>query len=142
MAYVYSTLTCDNLYHNYERSATANAMEPGIITGSVLIKGGTGVANKHLFTPLGVVTQVSDEQLDFLKKDKNFQEHVKNGFITFDKAKVEPEVAAGKMATRDESAPLVPEDIKETDEAKPAAEFSENAKSTGRNTGKVTNNLK
>lgn len=142
MPYVYSTLTCDNLYHHYERNETANAQEPGIITASVLIKGGTGVATKHLVTPMGVVTSVSDEELDFLKKDKNFQEHVKNGFITFDKVKVDPEVAAGKMETRDKSAPYVPQDVKEDELAQPSEDFVGEVKGMKRNTGKVTNNLR
>ncbi len=122
MTYIYSTLTSDNHYNVFDTS-NSNGQSP-IVRKSILVKGGTGVSNKHFVTPLGVVTNVTKEDLEILKKDEVFKTHVKNGFITFREDKVDTEVAAAEMETRDESAPLVPEDFKETGEvidAKPVA---------------------
>ena len=38
---------------------------------------------------------------------------MKNGFITVETAKTDAEVAAANMESRDESAPLVPEDFED-----------------------------
>ena len=44
---------------------------------AVLIKGGTGVANNRLITPLGVATEITDFDLEELKKNPSFLEHEK-----------------------------------------------------------------
>ena len=69
MNFVYSTMTCDNAYTLYERTAGGLSVP----VKEVLIKGGTGLANKYLITPLGVATQVSDEELALLKENPIFQ---------------------------------------------------------------------
>jgi hypothetical protein len=113
MPYVYSTLSNDNIYASYDNSGT-NKDTP-VLQRSILIKGGAGIATKHLLTPLGIVTKVTDDELEHLQKNEDFQLHIKNGFIKFDKKKVDPEVAAADMASRDKSAPYVPEDIDSSD---------------------------
>lgn len=59
MPYIYSTLTCDNAYTIY--SDGANGLK--VPQGSVIVKGGTGIANDRLITPLGIITSVSEEEL-------------------------------------------------------------------------------
>ena len=121
MPYVYSTLSNDNIYASYDTSGS-NKNTP-ILLRSILVKGGAGIATKHLITPLGVVTSVTDDELEHLKTNEVFQEHLRNGFIKIDKKKVDGEVAAADMASRDKSAPFVPEDVDYNDPnvAKPAS---------------------
>jgi hypothetical protein len=104
-AYVYSTLTCDNEYASWIKNGDQQSIER-----KVLIKGGHGVMNKHFITPLGVVTDVSDEDLEFLEGIDAFQQHKKNGFITVEKKKIDAEKAAANMKRRDQSAPITPAD--------------------------------
>lgn len=107
MPYVYSTLTCDNEYAAYVKTGDREQQR---VTHSVLIKGGHGVINKNFLTPQGVATEVSDEDLEFLKGVPAFQEHEQRGFITYDKKKVETEKVAVNMKGRDKSAQIVPSD--------------------------------
>jgi len=91
MHYVYSTLTCDNLYVDYEKSGNLN-----VKSGQVLIKGGANVATegmRNAITPHGAVTQVDDDQLELLKKNVHFNDHVERGFIKVDEAKISFEKA-------------------------------------------------
>lgn len=67
---------------------------------SVVINGGAGINRRHVQTPLGVHTTVSDEDYEWLKDDYHFKQKVKDGYITFRKQKVDPEVAAADMSTR------------------------------------------
>lgn len=116
MNHIYSTLTCDNTYTSYVKGPN----DLSIVEKKVLIKGGTGVSNKHFVTPLGVVTGVSDEDLEHLRKNEVFKIHEKNGFITVSKVKKDPEVMVADMETRDEASPIRPEDYAEDDKgAKP-----------------------
>lgn len=141
MPYIYSTLANDNLYHLYEKqdSKGGSVIDVPRIEKSVLIKGGAGVATKHLVTPLGIVTNVSDDELELLEANEAFQTHVNNGFIKIDKKKIEVEVVVADMNGRDNSAPVTPEDSFGS-EAKPSAENSK--PSSERTSGKVKNNLK
>ena len=119
MFYVYSTATSSIAYTQYiENSSKDLAVVKRKADGTkmvVTIKGGHGVATKHLFTPRGVVTEVTDEEMDLLLQDKNFQRHVKNGFMTYDKKEVKPEKKAAEMTQKDGSAPLTPQDFEESD---------------------------
>lgn len=105
MPYVYSTLTCDNEYADWIKAGDQQS-----ILRTVKVNGGHGVMNKNFMTPLGVVTEVSDEDMDFLMKNTHFQLHMENGFIKVDKKKQEPEKIAADMKRRDKSAPIVPSD--------------------------------
>lgn len=118
MNYVYSTITCPTSYVKYKELSAFEAKDSrGASAGHnevlkrVVIKGGHGLADKHLFTPHGVVTQVSDEDMQFLLENESFKKHVKDGFITFDKKKSDPEKKAKNMADKDRSAPLTPKDF-------------------------------
>jgi len=105
--YVYSTLSCDNIYH---RTLQGGADLP-VFEGDVLIKGGAGVANDRLITPRGIVTTITEEQLEVCRADPVFVMHEKNGFIQVGENLVDAEVAAADMTGRDQSAPLVPADL-------------------------------
>lgn len=105
--FVYSTLTSSTKYTNWNKGPGDLAKR----TGSVLIQGGSNVANKHLVTPRGVVTEVSEEQLKILESNETFKRHKARGYIKVERIKAETiEKAVSDMVQRDPSAPLVPED--------------------------------
>jgi hypothetical protein len=107
MPYVYSTLTADNIYAAY---AKAGDREQQNVVREVLIKGGHGLIDKNFITALGVATEVTDDELDFLRTVDAFKQHEANGFISYDQKKVEPEKAIANMKRRDKSSQLTPAD--------------------------------
>jgi hypothetical protein len=104
--YVYSTLSSDMRYTNF----AAGGADLPVEAGSVLIRGGAGVANDRLVTPRGVVTEIGEAELEVLRGNKVFELHEKNGFIVVSEASTDPEKVAADMVGRDQSAPLVPQD--------------------------------
>lgn len=84
---------------------------------TVLIKGGAGVATKNLITPLGVHTEVTEEEAGILKRNHVFQLHLKNGSVVMQASKADPEKVVPDMGDDDPSAPLTPADF--ADEKKP-----------------------
>jgi L-2-hydroxyglutarate oxidase LhgO len=112
--YVYSTLTCDNIYHLYAERTQKDQLNR--IIASVKIKGGAGVAvggnmnNPAIFTPQGVVTEVSDSDLEILKKNPVFIEHEKRGFLKVDSKKADANTVSQKMK-KDNSAPKTPSEL-------------------------------
>ncbi len=117
--YVYSTATCSGTYVEYETGTSARKdigvpkKRPDGTPIKITINGGHGVANKHFVTPKGVVTIVSDADMDILLQNDSFVRHMKAGFITYDKKHVDPAKKAESMARRDGSAPLTPADFSE-----------------------------
>ena len=57
------------------------------------------------------MTTVSDEDFEFLLKNSGFKSHVDNGFITYDKKKVENEKKLKDMEKKDGSSPRTPDDF-------------------------------
>lgn len=111
MYHIYSTMSSDNEYVRYSEHGPQGV---NIAERAVLIKGGSGVNRKNVGTPLGVYTSVSDEDFEWLKDDFSFNQHKRNGYITVQKSKVDPEVAAADMKTHDQrtdACPLVPQDF-------------------------------
>ena len=106
--YIYSTLTCSQNYCDYYPSPDQHILPQ--VKSKIHIAGGHGVAGKHLITPRGVVTKITDEQYEILSGNPEFQLHMKNGFITAEKHKIEPEKAIRAMENKDKSAPLTPND--------------------------------
>lgn len=102
--HVFSTLANDQSYNEFE----SGGGDMPILKRGVLIKGGTGVANSRLITPLGVVTEIDEEDLAMLEKNAVFQMHKKNGFITVRAKAADPEKVAADMNTSDPSAPRTP----------------------------------
>lgn len=111
--YVYSTMTAGVTYVTYVNSGN----DLPEIAHKVHIAGGANVATKHLVTPRGVVTEVSDTDLEHLISNEIFQRHMKNGFIIVDTIKVDPEVKVADMEQADSSAPMVPEDFEKDNQA-------------------------
>lgn len=109
--YIYSTLTDSMNYTTYREGGA----DIPLIEGNVTIHGGTNVPDKFLRTPQGVVTPVTEAELELLKANQVFQLHEKNGFIKISEKKVDPEVAAADMEGRDKSAPLVDADFTEAE---------------------------
>ena len=116
MYHIFNTMANSTRYIKYRN---APQRDLNIADRSVLIQGGSGVNQKHIGTPLGVHTGISDEDYDWLKDDLHFQQHVKKGYITVRKAEVHPEVAAAEMVTHDpktDACPVVPQDFKDDGE--------------------------
>lgn len=111
--YVYSTMTTGVRYVQYSKSVN----DMPVVESFVDIAGGANLPDKHLVTPRGVVTKVTDEQLALLEQNPLFKRHKENGFIIVDSVKVDPEVKASDMEQRDDSSPLVPEDFPSPDDA-------------------------
>lgn len=72
MPHIVSTLTNGVDFTGY-RSDTKDLNIP---TRTVTVKGGHRVADKNIFTPEGVVTQVTEDELEFLERHKSFQHFV------------------------------------------------------------------
>lgn len=111
MPYVYSTLTCDNLYVDFDFVENAYIRKG---RKQVLINGGANLPKagmKSIITPLGAVTEVSDDDLTFLEGNESFKAHVKNGFIKVDKSKVKIKEAVKTMQDKDESSPKKLKDL-------------------------------
>jgi PBP1b-binding outer membrane lipoprotein LpoB len=88
---------------------------------TVKVNGGANIADKHLITPAGAVTEVSDDDLSFLKQNKMFNRMIDRGFIKVETKETKVEKVVSDMTGRDESAPLVPDDFtEETQGAKPS----------------------
>lgn len=92
---------------------------------SVIIKGGAGVADKRYETAPGVMTEVSDEDLEFLKANVVFKRHVERGFIQVHDKAVEVEVAAADMDRNSGDRPLVDADF-EAQGVKPPTHANKN----------------
>ena len=77
--HIFSTMTSSVNYNGY---APAGDGSMSVIERKVTINGGAGIANKHLVTPLGVHTEVSQEEMEFLNANGIFLKHKENGFIS------------------------------------------------------------
>lgn len=122
--YVFSTLTAGQDYTLYE----VNPSGVNMVKAVVSIKGGANLPDKHLITPLGVVTEVTDDGLAILNRIDDFKRHKELGFITVQERKDDVEAVVADMEQRDESAPLTPNDYVEGDgQAKPVVVESDEA---------------
>lgn len=111
MYHIFSTMANDNEYVQYSEHGPRGV---NIAERSVLIKGGSGVHQKRLGTPLGVHTAVSEENFAWLRENFSFKQHMANGYIRVEKSKLDPEVVAADMKTRDQktdACPIVPQDF-------------------------------
>jgi hypothetical protein len=106
--YVYSTLAADVMYQNH---APGGADIPRVV-GEVLIKGGAGVANDRLVTPRGVATKIDEHQLAMLRENSVFKIHEENGYVAVSEHETDADNAAADMTGRDNSAPIVPQDLR------------------------------
>lgn len=99
--YIHSTASQDMIYRIYAEGRQNQATP----IKDILIKGHANVTDPHtLVTPTGVVTEVSDEDLELLKKSAAFQRHVMHGFMKVLKDK--SEFDGSDLNARDKSAQL------------------------------------
>jgi rRNA maturation endonuclease Nob1 len=109
MPYVYSTCSSDVAFPVEVESTGAGGAN--FIKRKVLIKGGANIANKKtLVTPMGVATEISDEELSLLQKNETFQRRMKAGFFVVDSKKTDAEKVAKDMKKKDKSAQITPAD--------------------------------
>lgn len=104
--FVFSTLANDQMFHQW----VGGGADIPVIGSRVLIKGGTGVANDRIITPLGVCTEITDEQAAWLEREPSFAAHVKGGFIVVQAKKSDAEKVAADMSLNDGGAPMTPFD--------------------------------
>lgn len=112
MPYITSTMSAGVTYAIYKKT-------PGglnIIDREISINGGANVINKALVTPQGVVTKVSDEELELLKQNPVFKTHVDGGYIKI--TKTEKKENTKDMTEKDKSAQPTEKDF--TDQGKKA----------------------
>ena len=85
MPYITSTMSASVTYAVYKKTAGGLS----VVDKEITINGGANVMNKKLLaTPNGVVTEVSDAELELLENHPLFKLHKANGFITISKARV------------------------------------------------------
>lgn len=117
--FVFSTLACDQAYTAWHKGPGDMPVEGD----PILIKGGTGVMNDRIVTPLGVMTAIDAEQVEALEANEVYKIHKANGFVRIERKAYDPEKVAADMALDDKSAPKTPADYANAgDEAKPKAE--------------------
>lgn len=104
--FIFSTLASDVAYTNHEQGGG----DMPIAQPSVVIKGGAGVANDRIVTPRGVATEVTEQQVEYLRQNEIFKLHEKNGFVMVSESYADPDDVAADMTGRDNSAPIVPQD--------------------------------
>lgn len=112
MYHIYSTAANSTEYVRYAANGPKGINVP---EHSVVIKGGSGINNKHVGTALGIHTAISDEDYEWLKEDFSFKQHIKHGYVVSRKGEVHPEVVAPDMVTRDQktdACPVIPEQFK------------------------------
>jgi hypothetical protein len=116
--YVVSTLTSDQAYTLFKKTDDKGKSIPRA-ERTVIVKGGHGVANKHLITPRGVVTSITEEQAQFLESNTNFIRHKERGFVKIlKKNPSDTATAAADLKQKDGSAPLTPSNFEPGKEPK------------------------
>jgi len=118
--FVFSTLANDQHYVDWTPGVEGAVAVQG---RTVHIKGGTGVANDRIVTPIGVCTEVDDADVELLLKNEVFKLHQKNGHVTVQKKRADAEKVASDMNIADPSSPKTPGDYvdENSNEAKPAS---------------------
>lgn len=109
MPHIVSTLSSDQSYTDWSRPDSQNdkISRPAVARGQILIRGKANIVMKALVAPdQGVITSVTDEQLETLKKIKSFNDHVERGNLKIIGKQADPNKVARDMKDRDESAPL------------------------------------
>lgn len=113
--YIYSTLTGSQAYQVYRKGGA----DLPVVDKTILVAGGANVANDHFITPKGVVTSITDDDLQLLEQNPVFALHKANGFITVEAKEVSVERVVSDMEARDEAAPLTESDFIEKGQTPP-----------------------
>ncbi len=102
--YVYSTVTASIAYTVGDKT--------------IVIKGGANVTDKHMWTPRGVATEVTKDELEELRKIPSFSSREKDGYFSTSQFEKNANKVAGDMAGADKSAQADVEKLEETSKAK------------------------
>lgn len=102
--YVYSTVTASIAYTVGDKT--------------IVIKGGANVTDKHMWTPRGVATEVTKDDLEELRKIPSFSSREKDGYFSTSQFEKNANKVAGDMAGADKSAQADVEKLEETSKAK------------------------
>lgn len=102
--YVYSTVTASIAYTVGDKT--------------IVIKGGANVADKHMWTPKGIATQVTKEELEELRKIPSFSSREKEGYFSTSQFEKNANKVADDMAGADKSAQADVKKLEETSKAK------------------------
>lgn len=102
--YVYSTVTASIAYQVGDKT--------------IVIKGGANVTDKHMWTPRGVATEVTREELEELRKIPSFASREKNGYFSTSQFEKNANKVADDMAGADKSAQTDVEKLEEASKAK------------------------
>jgi len=116
MAYIVSYESASVEFPKYIK--TRNGLD---VQGSVVIKGGAHVIDKKtLQTPKGVITEISKEDLEWLKTQSLFNEKVKQGSyeIVDNEKKAEEKVKKSKKP-KDAGAQLTAQDFRDSGQTPP-----------------------
>lgn len=131
MPTIFSTLTSDNLYCSTIKNDNPDGVHRRI--KGILIKGRSNTVDPITRTTIGpgVITEVSDKQLEFLRKDVVFQVHEKKGFITvIEKGTESASKVVKNMEEKDKSAPKTPLDYKVDVDPQPVVDKNKSKKNT------------
>ena len=104
MPYITSTMGCGVNYAIYGKTAGGLS----VIKKEIAINGGANVINKVFATPNGVVTKVTDEELELLEAHPLFRKHKAAGFIKVSKTE---KLDTSDLKAKDNSAQLVEKDF-------------------------------
>lgn len=124
MPYILSTLTAGQDYTFYVKQDINEGINR--VSKVITINGGANVADKHFLTKDGILTEISDDNLELLQTHPVFQTHLKNGFVKIMKSNSEKDVRKGKkdMSPKDNGAPLTPESFEKEGKKVPKAKGS------------------
>lgn len=121
MPYILSRLANSQIYTNYAKGMGDNINIP---VESVEIKGGADVTDKNLVTPEGVITKVTNDQLEALKANKGFQQHLEGGYVKYFGTEPNIEKHADKL-TQDKSRQIKKSDYEKKGKKAPKTEVEE-----------------
>lgn len=107
--YAFSTLACDQRYIHWGTQSNDIPTE----IHSTYIKGGAGIANDRFITPLGVMTEITDYDLELLEQNPVFKMHRDNGYIVIQESSADPDKVSADMSQDDPSRPLTDADYKD-----------------------------
>ena len=110
--YIYSTLSNDQIYASYHKRVGAREQAMKRANG-IFIAGQANVTNKNFITPKGVVTKISAEEFEAIKKCQGFNDHLSAGYLSVEDKEFKPEDVAKSMKAKDESAPKAESDFEE-----------------------------
>lgn len=114
MAYITSRMAGGVDYAFYKKGPNGI----NVVTETISINGGADVIDKRtLITPDGVVTSVTDEELEKLKTHPLFKIHLQNGGITI-KDTEKSANKAGEELEKDKSSQITPEDYEKGNDKK------------------------